>query len=689
MSDSLSDIQRQLLGGFFEESFEGLEHLETGLLALERSTEADSETVNDVFRVVHSIKGGAGSFGLASVSELAHSMETLLDRWRSGTLQPNPETAALLLEGVDGLRGLLEASRDEGDFPSAKVESLRERLKLAGASDSTNKPSRAEAPKKLAAQQQFLVTFTPKPQLLESGNEPVRLLRELSRLGDVRVTADTSRLPALRELDSALCYLAWTVELSGEITEAQILEVFSWVEDDADVSISQRAPTAAPSADVEADESALPAPAAEKPGDEKAGAARGEAAGNAAGRPEGDAGLGSIRVAVDKIDLLMNMVGELVITQSMLGELDDDGPLDAARIARLRENLTQLARNTRALQESVMRLRSMPISMVFNRFPRLVHDLSRQLNKHVELKIVGQTTELDKTVLEKLGDPLVHLVRNSMDHGLESPEARRAAGKPETGTLELRAYHRGGDIVVEVVDDGRGIDRERVIKRAREVGLLGPDETPGEDAIRDFIFAPGFSTAAKLSDVSGRGVGMDVVRRNIKSLGGDVFVDTTPGKGTRISLRLPLTLAIIDGQLIRVGPHSYVIPLLSIVESVQVEPKRVSRLQGRREIYRLRDQLIPMVDLAGPLGMPSTNAGLEGRLMVIVDADGERLGLVVDELLGQQQVVVKSLETNYGRVEGLAGATILGDGAVGFILDVAGVGRLARGSSLRDGARAA
>ena len=407
-----------------------------------------------------------------------------------------------------------------------------------------------------------------------------------------------------------------------------------------------------------------------------------------AARTESDAGLGSIRVSVDRIDLLMNMVGELVITQSMLGELDD-GPLDARRIERLREGLGLLARNTRSLQESVMRLRSMPISMVFNRFPRLVHDLSRQLGKQVELKIAGQNTELDKTVMEKLGDPLVHLVRNSMDHGIETPEARRAAGKPETGTLELRAYHRGGDIVVEVQDDGKGIDRDRVIERARKVGILGPDEVPGEDAIRDLIFAPGFSTASAVTDISGRGVGMDVVRRNIRSLGGEVFLETTPGKGTRISLRLPLTLAIIDGQIIRIGSNSYVIPLLSIVESVQIEARRVSRFQGKRDIYRLRDQLIPMVDLRAVLGIAEPRGRAEDGLMVIVEADGEHIGLLVDELLAQQQVVVKSLESNYGRVEGLAGATILGDGAVSLILDMAGIGRLIRGTHTRDGARAA
>jgi two-component system chemotaxis sensor kinase CheA len=347
-------------------------------------------------------------------------------------------------------------------------------------------------------------------------------------------------------------------------------------------------------------------------------------------------------------------------------------------VEQLREGLGLLARNTRSLQESVMRLRSVPISVVFSRFPRLVHDLGRQLGKQVELKVNGQTTEIDKTVVEKLGDPLVHLVRNSLDHGLETPAARRAAGKPEVGVIEISAYHRGGDVVVEVRDDGRGINRERVIERARQLGLLGENEAPPEDAVRDYLFAPGFSTATAVTDVSGRGVGMDVVRRNIRALGGDVFIETTVGKGTCISMHLPLTLAIIDGQLIRVGNHTYVVPLLSIIESVQVEPKRVNKFQGKRELYRLRDRLIPMIELGQVLGMHSWQRS-EEQLMMIVEAENAPVGLLVDELLAQQQVVVKSLETNYDRVAGLSGATILGDGSVAFILDTAAIGRLVRG----------
>jgi len=398
----------------------------------------------------------------------------------------------------------------------------------------------------------------------------------------------------------------------------------------------------------------------------------------AARREEGDSPLASLRVGVDKIDYLMNMVGELVITQSMLGELDDEGPLDERRLRRLREGLSQLARNSRALQESVMRLRSMPIGVVFNRFPRLVHDLSRQLGKQVELVVAGQGTELDKTILEKLGDPIVHLVRNSLDHGLETPAERLAAGKSETGKLTLSALHRGGDIVIEVCDDGRGLDLERIVDKARAGGLVSPTQTLSEAEITNLIFAPGFSTAEAVTDVSGRGVGMDVVSRNVKALGGSISVRSARGAGTTVSLRLPLTLAIIDGQLVRVGERPYVAPLLSIVESVQIDASLVKRLAGQWDVYRLRDQLVPIIDLGYLLGATATHAPADARLLMIVEGEGQRLGLLVDELEGQQQVVVKSLEANFGSVPGLAGATILGDGNVAFILDIPGLAKLAK-----------
>jgi two-component system chemotaxis sensor kinase CheA len=388
--------------------------------------------------------------------------------------------------------------------------------------------------------------------------------------------------------------------------------------------------------------------------------------------------LESIRVSIGKVDQLMNMVGELVITQSMLGELEDDGPIDRARLARIREGLSLLARNTRSLQDSVMRLRSIPVSIVFARFPRLVRDTSQALNKKVELRLTGQTTEVDKTVLEKLSDPLVHLVRNALDHGLEGPQERLASGKADFGTIELRAYHRGGDIIVEVEDDGRGLSRERILDKARRMGLVTEGAELDDNAVCDLIFAPGFSTASSVTDLSGRGVGMDVVRKNIRTLGGDVAVTTRPGKGTKVSLRVPLTLAIIDGQLVRLGDFHYVVPLLSIVESIQVDPRFVLRVDGQIPAYRLRDEVVRMVDLAKVLTIPVAKSDASLLLMVVVESDGEKIGLLVDELLAQQQVVVKSLETNFDHVDGVSGATVLGDGGIAFILDIVVLGRLSR-----------
>lgn len=380
---------------------------------------------------------------------------------------------------------------------------------------------------------------------------------------------------------------------------------------------------------------------------------------------------------ITKIDALINMVGELVITQSMLGMLGQH--FDMERLERLQDGLTQLERHTRELQESVMQIRMLPISFTFSRFPRLVHDLSSKLGKKIELKMSGENTEVDKTVIEKIGDPLVHLVRNSLDHGIEMPHERVAAGKPETGTVFLNAYHRGGNIVIEVRDDGGGLNRDKLISKAVERGLLTEDAKLSEKDAYELIFRPGFSTADEVSDISGRGVGMDVVRKNISELGGSIEIDAEPGQGTSIIIRLPLTLAILDGQTVAVGEENYIVPLVSIIESIQVKRQMVNLIAGKGETFKLRDEYLPVVRLHEIFGVenPKTTDLTEG-LLVVVEGEGRRCGLFVDDLLGQQQVVIKSLEANYGRVEGISGATILGDGSVGLILDIPGLMRLSK-----------
>jgi len=383
----------------------------------------------------------------------------------------------------------------------------------------------------------------------------------------------------------------------------------------------------------------------------------------------------SIRVGIDKVDNLINLVGELVITQSMLSELGNN--FDMSKIESLSSGLDQLLQNTKEIQENVMRIRMLPISFAFNRFPRMIRDLSAKIGKKVDLQISGDQTELDKTVMEKISDPLVHLVRNAIDHGIESAAERIAAGKPETGTIKLDAYHKGGNIVVEIADDGKGIDAELIAQKAIEKGVISDTVGMSESQIYELIFEPGFSTAATVSDISGRGVGMDVVRRNIKALGGRIEINSTKGAGSVFRVHLPLTLAILDGQLIKVGDEVYIIPLISIVESLQIKPERVKNISGNMKVYRLRDDNVPIVPIQKEFGIETDNVDLENALLVVVEGDGSKVGLLVDDLLAQQQVVIKSLEANYKSVEGISGATILGDGSVAMIIDVPGLIALA------------
>lgn len=384
---------------------------------------------------------------------------------------------------------------------------------------------------------------------------------------------------------------------------------------------------------------------------------------------------GSIRVSIDKVDALINMVGELVITQSMLGQLGEN--FDMSRLDALRSGLTQLERNTRELQESVMRIRMLPISVVFNRFPRLVRDLSNKLGKQVNLELHGEQTELDKTVLEKIGDPLVHLVRNAIDHGLEVPARRTASGKPAVGTLRLHAFHQGGNITVEVSDDGAGLNRDAIVRKAIERGLIASGDALSDEQVADLIFLPGFSTAEATTDLSGRGVGMDVVKRNVLELGGTVSVRSTLGSGSTFVISLPLTLAIIDGLTADVGGESYIVPLVSVVESMQIKQDQITRIGGGCEVFRFREQVLPIIPLHAAFNCRNAVTDPTKGIVIVVEGDGARAGLLVDALLGQQQAVIKSLETNYKRVHGLSGATILGDGSIALIVDVAGLVRFA------------
>ena len=677
---------------FFEESFEGLDAMESGLLNLDMG-DVNVDEINTIFRAAHSIKGGSGTFGFMAVSDFTHVMETLLDEMRDGRRQVTQTAVDVLLGSVDCLREMLQSIQDGGNIKQEIVTKHKQALdqELSRSSEATTESSLHAFVNKENSQQQssfvspeiigWKIAFSPHLDLLKTGNEPARMFRELSTLGDLTVTPDLQGLPDFFELDPEECHLSWKLELNGPVSANEVDDIFDWVEEECDLAKQaifssttfSESLNQSNSLDVLPVESvnkqdlnnAQPVATASNIKDTKKEEAKSTAKGSS-----------TIRVDTSKIDTLINMVGELVITQSMLSLVGEHFELN--KLDQLKNGLSQLERHTRELQESVMNIRMLPISFVFSRFPRLAHDISSKLGKKIELKLVGENTEVDKTVVELLSDPLVHLVRNSLDHGIEMPDVRLAAGKPETGTVTLEAYHRGGNIVIEVKDDGKGLDKDKLRAKAIEKGLIDPDAILTDKQTYELIFMPGFSTAEQLTDISGRGVGMDVVRRNIQALGGNIEIISILGKGSTIAIHLPLTLAILDGQSVAVGDETYIVPLGSIIESLNVKEERVNRVAGKGETFMLRGQYLPIVRMHEIFNVSSVrHTKLTEGLLVVVEGQGVRCGLFVDDLLGQQQVVIKSLEANYRRIEGVSGATILGDGSVALILDIPGLVRLA------------
>lgn len=681
----------QFLDLFFEESFEGLDVMESGLLELNPG-EPDIEAVNTIFRAAHSIKGASATFGMKDIADFTHVMETLLDEMREGKCAVTQDIVSLFLQSVDCLRNMMNATRDEAPIDKDEVSGLQHDLETMLTSKE-NVVCQAVADSNTASQSAvsgWHIKFNPHLQMLKTGNDPVRMFRELAQLGTLEVKVDTSKLPSLEDCDSDECYLAWELELQAEVGREQIVEIFEWVDMDCDLEISQLGESDINALDSQIEHQSLEHKDVQN-GIEKDSVSdefQAQPTSTSRKKPEvKEQNLGekrreagsestSIRVGIDKVDALINMVGELVITQSMLSQFSEN--FDIRNLEKLRDGLALLERNTRELQESVMQIRMLPISFAFNRFPRLVRDLSNKLGKKIELKLSGEQTELDKTVMEKIGDPLVHLVRNSLDHGIELPEVRVAAGKPETGVLSLNAFHEGGNIVIEIADDGAGLNKEKIFAKAKAKGLVGENEDIPDDKINELVFMPGFSTAEEVSDVSGRGVGMDVVRRNIKDLEGVVEVRSEEGIGSTFTIRLPLTLAILDGQLVKVGEQIYIVPLVSITESLQIKTSQINSVAGQADLFRLRDDYIPIVRLHQIFEIESHSIGDDNGLLVVVEADGQKIGIFVDDLLAQQQIVIKSLETNFQKVGGISGATILGDGKVALILDISGIISLSR-----------
>ena len=674
---------------FFEECREGLDAMEAGLLALEAGS-SDAETINVIFRGAHSIKGGAATFGFTAVTDLTHLLETLLDEARGGRRALDSAAISVLLVAVDVLRGLLAACEHATPIDHAALAQSRSGLDrlLAGAAGAAPIPPPTSAqgtvpaaPAPPAPAGDWRIAFSPAPSMFMSGNDPLRILRELASHGDLGVTCVDTRLPQFAQMDPFAAYLAWDLTLPGDVPRAAIDEAFAWVEDECELSIDTAGsglpepllsdPTTRCPGQREESAGAAPVPAVAAA--VVADAAPGTASVDTTPNRRATDADNSIRVAVAKVDALINLVGELVITQAMLRQRSEH--LDPTANEALLSGLVQLERNTRDLQEAVMAVRMLPVEFAFSRFPRMVRDLAERLDKKVRLRTSGEATELDKGVIEKIVDPLVHLVRNSIDHGLETPAQRRAAGKDETGTVTLSAAHQGANIVIEIGDDGRGLDRARILQKAAERGLVMPDN-PTDAQVWELVFHPGFSTADELTDVSGRGVGMDVVKKNIAALGGSVDIRSQTGVGSTVTIRLPLTMAIVDGMSVAVGDEVFILPLSIVIESLQPAAADIRTIAGEARVLRVRDDYLPLLNLAATYRLPATIG--TAPIAVVVESGGQRMALEVDELLGQQQVVVKNLEANYRRVPGVSGATILGDGRVALIVDAGGLAEAAR-----------
>jgi two-component system chemotaxis sensor kinase CheA len=681
---------------FFQECEEQLAELESGLLAME-SGDSDGETVNAVFRAVHSVKGGAGAFGLDSLVRFAHVFETCLDKVRSDRMVADSAAIKVLLRAADVLTDLVRASRDGAVIDPARSDALCQELNALDGSAPPPTATEApvfddgmdgltfsavpiviEAPEPTGVD--WTIRLRPLPVMYAKGNDASLLLRELRRLGPASVVLDTSALPGLAEMDPEGAYLAWTVTLTTAEPESVIRDVFDFVDGDCDLEITPVA-VEIPAAEADFDVMALIRQAQEavqgdSPHEEEVvredrrAAPRPTAIETAPKRDDHVfSAKATIRVDLDRVDRLIDLVGELVINQAMLAQRVLESGV--ARSSKVTLGLDDLEQLTREIQDSVMAIRAQPVKSVFQRLPRLARELAALTGKQVRLVTEGEATEVDKTVIEHLSDPLTHMIRNAIDHGLEAPEVRVAAGKSPEGTVRLAALHRSGRIVIEVSDDGAGINRARVRESAINKGLIAADAVMSDEEIDNIIFMPGFSTAAAVSDISGRGVGMDVVRRSIQSLGGRISIASREGKGSTFTMSLPLTLAVLDGMVVSVEGQTLIVPLTAIIETLQPRPTDVHGLGDGAQVISIRGSYVPLVDVGVSLGYRHDPAPAMNAVALLIEGEGgTRAALLVDAIQGQRQVVIKSLEANYRHVPGVAAATILGDGRVALILDI-------------------
>jgi two-component system chemotaxis sensor kinase CheA len=670
---------------FFQECEEQLGELETGLLSMEEGS-ADGETVNAVFRAVHSIKGGAGAFKLDRLVKFAHVFETTLDKIRTEQLAPTSAVMKTMLRAADVLADLVTFSRDGGAFDDSRSNELI--AELSGHSEATQakpetpEPEPDENPFEALGWEpvtldiepelnEYLIGFRPKPELYAKGNETTRLMRELSRLGSLAVHCEIADIPLLADLEPEQSYLSWRATLRTDQDLLTVQAAFEFVEGDCQLDIErvEAAPLhEQPALEIEA---FAPDPIVEAKAAEptKPAAAAPEArAPREPAKAEGGGAQNTIRVDLDRVDRLINLVGELVINQAMLTQrVLEAGAVKNASIATGLEDLEHL---TRDIQESVMAIRAQPVRPLFQRMSRIVREIADATGKNVRLKTEGEGAEVDRTVIERLADPLTHMIRNAVDHGLEKPDARIAAGKPAQGEVRLSAAHRSGRVVIEIADDGRGIDRPKVKSIAIKKGLIPADSQLTDSEIDNLLFLPGFSTAETVSNISGRGVGMDVVKRSIQALGGRIAITTKPGHGSTFSLSLPLTLAVLDGMVVRVADQTLVVPLNAILETMKPKSSDVFGLGPDSQVIGIRGGFIPLIDVGYELGFRMDRADpMSGVTLLIETEGGCRSALMVDAIQDQRQVVIKSLEANYGHVGGIAAATILGDGRIALILD--------------------
>jgi two-component system chemotaxis sensor kinase CheA len=690
---------------FFEEAGENLDQMEQMLLHLDIDS-ADDEELNAIFRCAHSIKGGAATFGFADVAELTHQMESLLDKLRRHELKPSTPMVDVLLESSDALKGLLARHQGAGG-EEMDTSSLVERIRVLAAggepTPAAPAPARAAPPPPApvatapAPAPAVSATTTDGSRKLEIHVGPIDHPEQADAIFDLfRDIAGLGTIQAMPSDDKATRIFA--VETSSSDSELIDLFAFHVAKENIRIHPAGQAPAPAPIAAPQEDHgfglfddtplsppptaaavpASAPAPAPATPAPSAPAKAATATPTKGDIKPAAQAAQlesSTLRVSVSKVDQLINLVGELVITQAMLAQ--NSRTLDPVMNQQLLAGLADLDRNTRDLQESVMSIRMIPMSVVFSRFPRMLRDLASKLGKRVELVTHGEATELDKGLIEKITDPLTHLIRNSCDHGIEMPDVRTAAGKPETGTVTLSASHQGGSILIEVKDDGRGLNRDKLIAKAKEKGIEVSDQITDQEAWQ-LIFAPGFSTADVVTDVSGRGVGMDVVKKNIASLNGTVEIESREGKGMKVMVRLPLTLAIMDGMSVRVSDEVYILPLSSVVESFQVKPGEINTVAQGAQLVKVREEYMPVIELERVFEVPRKDYTSANSIMVVIEAEGQRVAVMVDELLGQQQVVIKNLESNYRKVSNVSGATILGDGKVALILDTSGLIRRSR-----------